>query len=146
MKTPRKLKCDVSNNFPYEFLEKKQNKNKFESEYQSEPQTAVAGTKHTITTDTNKILHRKLVSKPLPNSFQNPLSRRGKNRRGIDWRFIQMSLPSLETEDMDEEETETEEEEEERKHSSKGDINRTDGRKLRPDTNNTDRTRKTKTR
>ena len=47
MKTPRKLKCDVSNNFPYKFLEKKQNKNKFESGYQSQPQTAVAGTKHT---------------------------------------------------------------------------------------------------
>ena len=82
MKTLRKLKCDVSNNFPYNFLETKQNKNKFESEYQSEPQTAVAGTKHTITTDTNRILHRKLVSKHLPNSFQNPLSRRGKTGEG----------------------------------------------------------------
>ena len=82
MKTPRKLKCDVSNNFPYKFLEKKQNKNKFEGGYQSEPQTAIAGPKHTITTDTNKILHRKLVSKPLPNSFQNPLSRRGKTGEG----------------------------------------------------------------
>ena len=61
-------------------MEKKQNK--FESGYQSEPQTAVAGTKHTITTDTNRILHRKLVSKPLPNSFQNPLSRRGKTGEG----------------------------------------------------------------
>ena len=78
MNTLRKLKCDVSNNFPYKFLEKKQNKNKFESSYQSKPKTAIAGTKHTITNDTNKILHRKLVSKPLPNSFQNPLSRRGK--------------------------------------------------------------------
>ena len=53
------------------------------------------------------------MSKPLPNSFQNPLSRRGENRRGIDGRFIQMSLPSLETEDMDEEETQSEEEERE---------------------------------
>ena len=94
-------------------MEKKQNKNKFESGYQSDPQTATAGTKHTITTDTNKTLHQKLVSKPLPNSFQNPLSRRGENRRGIDGRFIQMSLPSLETEDIDEEETETEKEERE---------------------------------
>ena len=112
MKTPRKLKCDVSNNFPYKFLEKRQTKNKFESEYQTKPQTAVAGTKHTITTDTKKVIHRKLASKPLPNSFQNPLSRRGENRRGIDGRFIQMSLPSLETEDTDEEETQSEGEKE----------------------------------
>ena len=113
MKTPRKLKCDVSNNFPYKFLEEKQNKNKFESEYQTKPQTAIVGTKHTITTDTNKVLHRKLVSKPLPNSFQNPLSRRGENRRGTDGRFIQMSLPSLDTEDTEEEETQSEQEERE---------------------------------
>ena len=78
LKTPRELKCDVSNNFQIKFLENKQNKNNFESEYQSEPQTAVAGTKHTITTNTKKILHGKLVGKPPPNSFQNPLSRRGK--------------------------------------------------------------------
>ena len=45
MKTPRKLKCDVSNNFPYKFLEKRQTKNKLESEYQTKPQTEVAGTK-----------------------------------------------------------------------------------------------------
>ena len=92
MKTSRKLRHDVSNNFLYKCLEKKQKKSKFKSGYQSEPQTAVAGTKHTITTDTNRILHRKLVSKPLPNSFQNPLSRRGENRRGIDGRFIQIYL------------------------------------------------------
>ena len=69
MKSPRKLKCDVSNKFPYKFLEKK-NKiktNNYENNYETKPQTAVAGTKHTITTDTNKIIHRKLISKPLPN-------------------------------------------------------------------------------
>ena len=62
MKAPRKLKCDVSNKFPYQFLEKKkQNKNKIESNYETKPQTAIAGTKHTITTDTNKTIHRKLI-------------------------------------------------------------------------------------
>ena len=82
MKAPRKLKCDVSNKFSYQFLKKKkQNKNKFESNYETNPQTAIAGTKHTITTDTNNIIHRKLFSNPLPNSFQNPLLRRGENRR-----------------------------------------------------------------
>ena len=55
MKTPQKLKCDVSNNFSYKFLEKNQNKNKFESNYDTNPQIAVAETEHTITTDTNKI-------------------------------------------------------------------------------------------
>ena len=71
MKTPRQLKSDVRNNFLYKFLEKKkQNNNKFECKYEILPRTAVAGTKHTITTDTNKILHRKLISKPLPNSFR----------------------------------------------------------------------------
>ena len=47
MKTPRKLKCDASNKFPYKFLEKKkQNKNKLECEYNTMSQIAVAGTKH----------------------------------------------------------------------------------------------------
>ena len=43
MKAPRKLKEDVSNKFPYLFLEKKQYKEKFESAYENKPQTAVAG-------------------------------------------------------------------------------------------------------
>ena len=47
MKAPRRLKYDVSNKFPYQFLEKKkQNKNKFESNYETKPQTAIAGKKH----------------------------------------------------------------------------------------------------
>ena len=84
----RKLKCDVSNKFQYQFLEKKkQNENRFESNYEIKPQTAIAGTKHTITTGTNKVIHRKLNSNPLPNSFQNPISRRGENRRGSDGKF-----------------------------------------------------------
>ena len=103
MKTPRKLKCDVSNKFPYQFLEMKQNKNKFESKYETKPQTAVAGTKHTITTETNKTIHRKLISKPLPKTFQNPLSRRGENRRGPDGRFATQTEIS-ETTTVEEEE------------------------------------------
>ena len=38
---------------------------------------AVAGTKQTIITDTNKIIHRKRASKPINQIFQNLLSRRG---------------------------------------------------------------------
>ena len=82
IKAPRKLKRDVSNNLTYQFLEKKKQKNNFESNYETKPQTAIAGTKHTIITDTNKVIHRKLISNPLPNSFQNPLSRRGKTGGG----------------------------------------------------------------
>ena len=117
METPRKLKCDVSNNLPYKFPEKKQNKNKFESEYETNPQIAVAETKHTITTDTNKIIHKKRISKPLPNSFQNPLSRRGENRRGTDGRFVQTSIQS-DSEDEEEEEEETQTETDERRAST----------------------------
>ena len=115
MKTPRKLKSDVSTNLPYKFLEKKkQNKNKFESEYLTKPQTAVAGTKHTITTDTNKIRRWKFLGEPLPNSFQNSLSRWGKNKRGMNGRFIQMSLPSLDTEGDEEEESQPEDDKREK--------------------------------
>ena len=73
-------------------------------------QTAVAGTKHTITTDTNKIIHRKLISKPLPSSFQNPLSRRGENARGPDGQFTQQTtfLPINTSTEEEEEEGQTE--------------------------------------
>ena len=56
---------DFSNNFPYLFLEKKLNKNKFESAYD--------------TKTTNSCSRR--VSKPFKSRFQNPLSRRGENPR-----------------------------------------------------------------
>ena len=96
---------------------KKQNKNKFESEYDTNPQIAAAGTKHTITTDKNKMIHKKRISKPLPNSFQNPLSRRGENRRGMDGRFVQTSI-QLGSEDDEEEEDETQTETDERRAST----------------------------
>ena len=100
MKAPRKLKEDVSNKFPYLFLEKKQNKEKFESAYENKPQTAVAGTKHTITTDKNEIIHRKWISKPLNPIFQNPLSRRGENPRGKHGRFLQQGQLEKDTEEQ----------------------------------------------
>ena len=87
MKPPRKLNEDVSNTFPYIFLEKKVIKNKLESAYDTKPQKAVAGTKHTITTDENQIIHRKRVSKSLKSPFQNPHSRRRENPRGPDGHF-----------------------------------------------------------
>ena len=101
MKAPRKLKEDVSNKFQYLFLEKKQNKEKVESAYENKSQTAVAGTKHTITTDKNKIIHRKRISKPLNPIFQNPLSLRGENPRGKDGRFLQQGQLDEDTEEQD---------------------------------------------
>ena len=144
MKTPRKLKCDVCNNFPYKFMEKKTKKNKFESGYQSEPQTAVAGTKHTITTDTNRILQRKLVSKPLPNSFRTHFPVGEKQERDRCAIYPDVSAPTGNRRHG--RRRNRNRRRRERKYSSKGDISRTDGRKFRSDPNNTDRTRKAKTR
>ena len=79
MKAPTTLKEDVSNNSPYQFLEK--NRNKFESMYDQKPETAIAGTKHTITTSENKVIHQKRARKPLKMNFQNPFLRRGKRLR-----------------------------------------------------------------
>ena len=55
--------------------------------YENNSQMAIAGTEHTIITDTNKIIHRKRASKPINQIFQNPLSRRGENPLGKDGRF-----------------------------------------------------------
>ena len=101
MEAPRKLKEDVSKKFPYLFFEKKQYKEKFESAYENKPQTAVAGTKHTIITDKNKIIHRPRISKPLNPIFQNPFSRRGENPRGKNGRFLQQGQLEEDTEDLD---------------------------------------------
>ena len=48
--------------------------------YDQKPQRAVGGTKHTITTNENEIIHQKRASKPMKLNFQIPLSRRGKMR------------------------------------------------------------------
>ena len=93
-------------------ISRKKNKNKFESNYDTKPQTAIAGTKHSITTDTNKVIHQKLNSKALQSSFQNPLSRRGKNRRGPDGKFAQKALQQTEEDNKGEELEEIEETEE----------------------------------
>ena len=46
---PKKNTKGVSN-YPYSFLEKKHQRNKFESAYSDKPQLAISGTKHTVTT------------------------------------------------------------------------------------------------
>ena len=92
MKTPRRLKKDVGEKIPYLSLEKNVNKNKFETAYDTKPQVAITGTKHTITIDTNKVLHRKRASKFFSNTFQNQLSRRSENPRGPHRRSSPMRL------------------------------------------------------
>ena len=87
LNAPRKLKEDVSNNFPEQFLERKQNGDNFESMFDRKQQTAIAGTKHTLTTDQNKTIHRKRASKQLKLNCQNPLPRKWENTRGPGGRF-----------------------------------------------------------
>ena len=58
--------------YPFQFFERKNQKEKFESPYSENLQTAVTGTKHTMTTSDNKIFHRKLISKPNITFEQEP--------------------------------------------------------------------------
>ena len=56
-------------NYPVTFYEKAHTKSSLGSKFENKPQTEISGTKHTITTDKNKTIHRKLISNPIP--FQN---------------------------------------------------------------------------
>ena len=85
MKQKRKLAKTVSK-YPFQFFERKNQKGKFESPYSENLQTAVTGTKHTVTTSDNKISHRKLISKPNITFEQEPTNR-GTGPRGPDGRF-----------------------------------------------------------
>ena len=57
----------VSGNFwyPYTFIREKSQKQSAEGKCNKQPEIAVDGTKHTVRTADNRILHRKLVSTPL---------------------------------------------------------------------------------
>ena len=74
-------------NYPFLFLEKKINKPNFDSAYSNKIQIATSGTKHTITTS-NKILHRKPISKPVSEIVQEN-NNRSTGPRGSDGRFTQ---------------------------------------------------------
>ena len=60
---PKKSAKGVSNCL-YLFLEKKHQRNKFESAYSDKPQLAISGTGHTVTTPNGRVIHRKLIRKP----------------------------------------------------------------------------------
>ena len=85
MKQKRKGAKTVSK-YPFQFFERKNQKGKFESPYSAHLQTAVTGTKHTVTTADNKIIHRKLICKPI-NTFEQEPTNRGTGPRGPDGRF-----------------------------------------------------------
>ena len=85
MKQKRKGAKTVSK-YPFQFFERKNQKGKFESPYSEHLQTAVTGTKHTVTTSDNNIIHRKLISKPIITFEQEPTNR-GTGPRGPDGRF-----------------------------------------------------------
>ena len=57
---------EKNTNYPFTFLEKAHTKCSLGSKFKNKPLIAVSGTKHTVTTDKNKILHRKLISNSIP--------------------------------------------------------------------------------
>ena len=58
--------------YPFKFYEKNYKKGSPESKFKNRTQTAISGTEHTVTTSKNKIIHRKLISNPLP--FQQTIT------------------------------------------------------------------------
>ena len=53
-------------NYIFTFDEKTRIKSSLGSKFDNKPQTAISGTKHTVTTDKNRSIHRKLISNPIP--------------------------------------------------------------------------------
>ena len=84
--------------YPFQFIEKNHNRKSLEGRFQRKLQTAVSGTEHTVTTDTEKVIHRKFFSEPI--IFQRDKRTAPKigdtitpkNRhclRGVDGKYIQ---------------------------------------------------------
>ena len=83
---PKESAKGVSN-YPFLFLEKKNQRNKFQSAYSDKPQLAISGTNHTVTTPNGRIIDRKLISKPIETCNQE-INNRGTGPRGPDSRFM----------------------------------------------------------
>ena len=81
-----KKSSKVVSNCPFLFLEKKRQRNNFESAYADKPQLAISGTNHTVTTPNGRVIHRKLISKPIADFNQE--HNRGIGPRGPNGRFI----------------------------------------------------------
>ena len=69
MKAPRNLKEDVSNKFPYLFLEKKVNRNKYESAYDTKPQIAETSNNETYIYNERKQNNTRKNSKQTAESY-----------------------------------------------------------------------------
>ena len=67
---------------PFKFYEKHHTQGSMESKFKNKTQTAVSGTKQTVTTDENKMIHRKLISHPLP--FQQATTTPAKKKNAAD--------------------------------------------------------------
>ena len=83
---PKKGAKGVSN-YPFSFLEKKHHRNNVESAYSDKLQLAISGTSHTVTTPNGRVLHRKLIGKPIE-TFKQENNNRGTGPRGSDGGFI----------------------------------------------------------
>ena len=58
--------------YPFKFYEKNYKKRSLDSKFKNKMQTAISGTDHTVTTNKNEVIHRKLISNPLP--FQQTIN------------------------------------------------------------------------
>ena len=59
-------------NYPFLFLKKKNQRNKFQSAYSDKPQLAISGTNHRVTTPNGRMIDRKLISKPIETCNRRP--------------------------------------------------------------------------
>ena len=72
-KNTNTVSMEKETNYPFTLFEKKtQKKRSLGSKFENKPPTVVSGTKHTVTTDEKKVIHRKLISNPLP--FQSTVT------------------------------------------------------------------------
>ena len=59
--------------YPFSFLEKKRQRNKFESAYSDKPQLAISGTSHTVTTPNRRVIKRRTMVIDTKDDSEAPL-------------------------------------------------------------------------
>ena len=70
VKSPKKrpntsVSMESQRNYPFQFYEKNSNKKSLEGRFYPKLKTAISGTDHTVTTEDNKLVHRRLISQPI---------------------------------------------------------------------------------
>ena len=93
----KKQTSSVSTNkfeYPFKLYEKNYKKRSMEKKFKNKVQTAASGTKHTLTTDKNKTIHRKLISNPLPfeQATSTPAKRKNTHQNAADQRTCSKTL------------------------------------------------------